>query len=47
MFAKTKVAGLFINAKEGRILCTTLNELGYQQEATPMQTNNFTTRHGQ
>jgi hypothetical protein len=40
--AKAKVAGLFINAKEGEIPCTTLDEMGYPQEATPIQTNNST-----
>ena len=40
--AEAEVAGLFINAKEGEILRTTLQEMGYTQEATPIQTDNST-----
>jgi hypothetical protein len=39
---EAKVAGLFVNAKEGEILQTTLNEMGYPQEPTPIQTDNST-----
>jgi hypothetical protein len=40
--AKAEVAGLFIKAKEGEILCTTLDKMGYPQDATPIQTDNST-----
>ncbi len=40
--AEAEVAGLFVNAKEGEILRTTLNEMGYPQEPTPIQTDNST-----
>jgi hypothetical protein len=40
--AEAKIAGLFINAKEGEVLCNTLDEMGYTQEATPIQTDNST-----
>jgi hypothetical protein len=44
--AKAEIAGLFINAKEGEIFCTTLEEMGYPQAATPIQTDNFTRPSG-
>jgi hypothetical protein len=40
--AEAEVAGLFVNAKEGEILHTTLDEMGYPQEPTPIQTDNST-----
>jgi hypothetical protein len=40
--AEAEIAGLFINAKEGEIICTTLDEMGYPQNATPIQTDNST-----
>jgi hypothetical protein len=40
--AEAEVAGLFINAKEGKILRFTLTEMGYTQEAVPIQTDNST-----
>jgi hypothetical protein len=40
--AEAYVAGLFVNAKEGEILRTTLDEMGYPQEPTPIQTDNST-----
>jgi hypothetical protein len=40
--AEAEVAGLFINAKEGEILRTTLQQMGFTQEATPIQTGNST-----
>ncbi len=40
--AEAEIAGLFINAKEGEILRTTLGEMGYTQDATPIQTDNST-----
>jgi hypothetical protein len=39
---KAEVADLFINAKEGEIIRTTLQEMGYTQEATPIRTDNST-----
>jgi hypothetical protein len=36
---EAEIAGLFINAKEGEILQTTLEEMGYLQAATPIQTD--------
>jgi hypothetical protein len=35
--AEAEVAGLFVNAKEGEILRTTLDEMGYPQEPTPIK----------
>jgi hypothetical protein len=40
--AEAEVAGFFVNAKEGKILSTTLDEMGYPQEPTPIQTDNST-----
>ncbi len=40
--AEAEVAGLFVNAKESEILHTTLDEMGYPQEPTPIQTDNST-----
>jgi hypothetical protein len=40
--AEAEVAGLFVNAKEGEILRTTLDEMGYPQEPTRIQTDNST-----
>jgi hypothetical protein len=40
--AEAERAGLFINAKEGKVLCNTLDEMGYPQKATPIQTDNST-----
>ena len=40
--AEAEIAGLFINAKEGEILCNTLEEMGHPQEATPIRTDNST-----
>ena len=40
--AEAELAGLFINAKEGEILCNTLEEMGHPQEATPIRTDNST-----
>jgi hypothetical protein len=40
--AKAEVPGLFVNAKEGEILRTTLEEMGYLQAPTLIQTDNST-----
>lgn len=40
--AEAEVAGLFVNGKEGTVIRTTLAEMGHQQEATPIQTDNST-----
>jgi hypothetical protein len=40
--AEAEVAGLFVNAKEGESLRTTLDEMGYPQEPTPIQMDNST-----
>ena len=40
--AETEVGALFLNAKEGTVLRTTLDEMGYPQQATPIQTDNST-----
>ena len=40
--AEAELAALFINAKEGTVIRTTLQEMGHQQEATPIQTDNST-----
>ena len=41
--AEAELGALFYNAKEGTIICTTLQEMGHPQvEPTPMQTDNST-----
>jgi hypothetical protein len=40
--AEAEIGAVFINAKEGAVLRTTLEELGHQQSPTPMGTNNTT-----
>jgi hypothetical protein len=40
--AETEIGAVFINAKEGAVLCTTLEELGYPQPPTPLETDNTT-----
>jgi hypothetical protein len=40
--AKAEIGALFINAKEGAFLRTTLEELGHKQPPTPMETDNTT-----
>jgi hypothetical protein len=37
---KSEAAALFFNGKDGVMLCTTLEEMGHPQPATPIQTNN-------
>jgi hypothetical protein len=41
--AEAEIGAVFINAKEGAVLCTTLEELGHPQPPTPMETDNTTT----
>ena len=40
--AEAELVGLFINAKEGEVLRTSLEEMVYPQGPTPMQTDNYT-----
>jgi hypothetical protein len=40
--AEAESGAVFINAKEGAVLRTTLEELGHKQPPTPMETNNTT-----
>jgi hypothetical protein len=41
--AEAEIGAVFINAKEGAVLRTTLEELGHKQPPTPMETDNTTT----
>ena len=40
--AAAKLVGVFINAKEGEVLITLLEEMGHPQGPTPTQTDNST-----
>jgi hypothetical protein len=40
--AEAEVGALFLNAKEGTVLRTTLEEMGHPQPPTPLQTDNST-----
>jgi hypothetical protein len=40
--AQAEIGAVFINAKEGAVLRTTLEELGHKQTPTPMETDNTT-----
>jgi hypothetical protein len=40
--AEAEIGAVFINAKEGAVLRTTLEELGHKQPPTPMETYNTT-----
>jgi hypothetical protein len=40
--AEAEIGAVFINAKEGAVLRTTLEELGHNQPHTPMETDNTT-----
>jgi hypothetical protein len=40
--AEAEIGVVFINAKEGAFLRTTLEELGHPQPPTPLETNNTT-----
>jgi hypothetical protein len=39
---EAEIGAVFINAKEGAVLCTTLEDLGHPQPPTPMETDNTT-----
>jgi len=41
--AEAELGALFLNAKEGTVLRTMLEEMGHPQPATPLQTDNSTT----
>jgi hypothetical protein len=40
--AEAEIGAIFINAKEGAVLRTTLEELGHPQPPTPMETDKTT-----
>jgi hypothetical protein len=40
--AEAEIGAVFINAKEGTVLCTTLEEVGHPQPPTPFETDNTT-----
>jgi hypothetical protein len=40
--AEAEIGAVFINAKEGTVLCTTLVELGHPHTPTPLETDNTT-----
>jgi hypothetical protein len=40
--AEAEIGAVFINSKEGAVLCTSLEELGHPQPPTPMETDNTT-----
>jgi hypothetical protein len=40
--SEAEIGAVFINAKEGAVLITTLEELGHTQPPTPMETDNTT-----
>jgi hypothetical protein len=40
--AEAEIGAVFINAKEGAVLRTTLEELGHKHPPTPMETDNTT-----
>jgi hypothetical protein len=40
--AEAEIGAVFVNAKEGTVLRTTLEELGHPQPLTPLQTDNTT-----
>jgi hypothetical protein len=41
--AEREIGAVFLNAKEGAVVRTTLEELGHKQPPTPMETDNTTT----
>jgi hypothetical protein len=41
--AKSELGVLFLNSKEAKIMCLTLEELGHPQSATPVHIDNSTT----
>jgi hypothetical protein len=40
--AEAEIGSVFINAKEGTVLHTTLEEMGHPQQPTPLETDNTT-----
>jgi hypothetical protein len=40
--AEAEIGAVFINAKEGTVLCTSLEGLGHPQPPTPLETDNTT-----
>jgi hypothetical protein len=40
--AEAEIGAVFLNAKEGTVLRTTLEELGHPQPPTPLHTDNIT-----
>jgi hypothetical protein len=40
--AEVEIGAVFINGKEGAVLCTSLEELGHKQPPIPMETDNTT-----
>jgi hypothetical protein len=40
--AEAEIGAVFTNAKEGAVLCTTLEELGHHRPPTPLETDNTT-----
>jgi hypothetical protein len=40
--AEAEIGAVFLNAKEGAVLRTTLEEMGHKQPPTPMETDNTT-----
>jgi hypothetical protein len=38
--AESEIGAVFLNTKEGTVLCTTLEELGHHQPPTPLQIGN-------
>jgi hypothetical protein len=40
--AEAEIGAVFINAKEGAVLRTTLEEVGHKQPPTPMEMDNTT-----
>jgi hypothetical protein len=40
--AEAEIGAVFINVKEGAVLCTTLEELGHPHPPTPLETENTT-----
>jgi hypothetical protein len=39
--AEAEIGAVFINSKEGAVLCTTLEKLGHPQPPTPLETDNI------
>jgi hypothetical protein len=45
--AEAEIGAVFINAKEGAVLKTTLEEVGHKQPPTPMETDRVQQWHNQ